>query len=170
MPDITIRLAKSDADFDATRALCHAWVDWQLEAFPERKEIIMTAFEPVSYARTLADLSVLHARPKGAILLAFLNDQPVGCVMYLEMAQGVAEIKRLFVDPAGRGHGLGRALLQEMFTYMRSDGYTKVQFSSARFLVHARHLYESVGFKDIEQPAGVPAKLREAVYFMERAL
>ena len=38
------------------------------------------------------------------------------------------------------------------------------------FLEHARALYESVGFKDIAQPEGLPDYLRDFVYFMERPL
>jgi GNAT superfamily N-acetyltransferase len=79
-------------------------------------------------------------------------------------------VKRLFVDESGRGHGLGRALLKEMFERMRDDGYVTVRFSSARFLAHARELYESVGFTDIAQPDDFPEALREIVYFMERQI
>jgi GNAT superfamily N-acetyltransferase len=170
MAATSIRAAETDADFDAARDLCRAWVDWQLKVFPHMRDKILAKFEPVEYARTLADLPMIHARPKGAILLASLSGAPVGCVMYDEMEPGVAEIKRLFVEEAGRGHGLGRTLLTSMMAQMRSDGYATVRFSSARFLTHARALYESVGFVDIPHPADFPAKLRDVAYFMERRL
>lgn len=170
MPKTSISLAETEADFDAARVICRAWVDWQLKTFPHLRDKILIAFEPAAYAKTLVDLPILHARPKGAILLARLDGLPVGCVMYHEMEPGVAEIKRLFVDEAGRGHGLGRALLLSMFEHMRADGYKTVRFSSARFLLHARALYESVGFHDIPSPTGFPEGLRDVVYFMEQPL
>jgi GNAT superfamily N-acetyltransferase len=170
LPKVTISRAETQADFDHARSLCNAWVDWQLKVFPEYRNEIHKVFEPVAYARTLAELPVIHARPKGAILLAALDGRPAGCVMYLEMEPGVAEIKRLFVDESGRGHGLGQALLTEMFAHMRADGYKTVRFSSARFLTHARSLYEKVGFADIPQPPDLPEHLRGIVYFMERPL
>lgn len=170
MPSIGIRLAETDDDLEAARALCRAWVEWQLKVFPEQRDKILTVFEPAAYARTLAELPMIHARPKGAILLATLDDRPVGCVMYMEHVPGVAEVKRLFVEEAGRGHGLGRALLSEMFARMRDDGYDRVMFSSARFLTHARALYESMGFADMPAPQDFPDELRDTVYFMERAL
>ncbi len=71
---------------------------------------------------------------------------------------------------AGRGHGLGRALLTKMLASMKSDGYAIARFSSARFLIHARALYEAMGFHDIPQPPDFPEELRETVYFMERPL
>jgi len=170
MPETIIYRAETQADFDAARLLCQAWVDWQLKTFPDLRDTILTAFEPAAYAKTMADLAHIHARPEGAILLARLNRRAVGCVMYHKMENGVAEVKRLFVDESGRGHGLGKALLLEMFTHMRHDGYAIARFSSARFLIHARALYDSVGFHDIAQPPDFPDTLRKVVYFMERAL
>ena len=164
--EVVVRRAESAADFDRVRALCRAWPEWQLKTYPELREEILFEFEPESYARRLAALETIHARPKGAVLLAELEGQAVGCVMYLEMAPGVAEVKRLFVDEAGRGHGIGRALLEEMFARMRADGYRTARFSSARHLSHARRLYESLGFRDIPAPEGYP----DFVYFMERPL
>lgn len=170
MPEISIRRAQTDDDVEAVRSLCRVWPEWQLKVYPDLRDVILQKFEPVAYARLLADLPQIHARPRGAMLLAHLDGRPVGCVMHEEMAPGVAEVKRLFVDEHGRGHGLGRALLHQMFAQMRGDGYETARFSSARFLTHARWLYESVGFIDIAQPEGFPAALRDLVYFMERPL
>lgn len=170
MPQIDIHLAETDDDHAAIRAFCHDWVDWQLRTFPDKHDKILTVFEPVQYAATLAALPQIHARPKGAILLARLDGAPVGCVMYHDWEPGVAEVKRLFVAEAGRGHGLGRALLTAMLEAMKSDGYAIARFSSARFLTHARALYEAMGFQDIPQPPDFPDALRDTVYFMERPL
>ena len=165
-----IRLADTEADFDEARALGRIWVDWQLKVYPELREPILAYFDPVEYAQTLAALPVVHARPKGAVLLADLGGSAVGCVMYLEFEPGIAEVKRLFVDEAGRGHGLGRKLLEAMFDQMRGDGYQKVRFMSAHFLTHARKLYESVGFQDMPLPDDYPDEYRDLDYFMERLL
>lgn len=165
-PNLTIRAAESEDDLDAVRALCRRFVDWQLEAVPDRSDDIHSYFEPEAFARTLAELPLIHARPKGAILLARLDGQPVGCVMYREFETGIAEIKRLFVDESGRGHGIGRALLTDMFGRMRGDGYDAVKFYSANFLTHARQLYESLGFTEIPTEPGTSGY----VYAMERPL
>lgn len=166
MPDIRIDRAETDADFEAARTLCRAWVAWQLKAFPDLRDKILAKFEPVAYARLLEQLPAIHAHPGGAVLLARIDGRPLGCVMYDQWAPGTAEIHRLFVDEAGRGHGLGFALLTTMFDHMRADGYHTVRFSSARFLTHARALYERAGFHDIPSPEGAP----DHVYFMEQRL
>ena len=167
---VSIIIASSEVDFEAARDLCRDWVKWQVKAFPEKKDIILKAFEPVEYANTLTNLSTIHARPKGAILLATLNKKYVGCVMYHELIPKTAEIKRLFVRESARGHGVGHLLLTEMFEFMKNDGYERTQFNSARFLTHARHLYEKAGFQEIPLPKETPKEMAEIVYFMERDL
>lgn len=170
MSDVTVALALSDADVNAVRVLCQDWIDWQLKTFPEERERILKVFDPVIYAQTIADLPTIHARPKGAILLGTVKKAPGGCVMYQELEPGVAEVKRLFVRENARGHRLGEALLTGMFDQMRADGYKTVRFSSAKFLIHARSLYERVGFTDIPHPEGWPDFLRPITYHMERPL
>jgi ribosomal protein S18 acetylase RimI-like enzyme len=90
--------------------------------------------------------------------------------MYGEASTGVAEFNRMFVSVSGRGHGLGRKILNQMVEQMIADGYTRVFFSSATFLTHARAMYEAAGFVLMPQPKDFPKKLRDKVYFMERLL
>ena len=170
MPDITVDLARNDADYDAARGLCREWRDWHWAAFPKDGPRDGNPLDPVTFQAVIDDLPRIHARPRGAIVLAKVDGTAMGCVMYHELTPDVAEIKRLFVRPGGQGLGLGRLLLERMFASMRQDGYRNVHFSSARFLTHARRLYESVGFHDIPHPDGFPDTLRGFVYFMERSL
>jgi GNAT superfamily N-acetyltransferase len=170
VPAIAIRQAETEADFKAAQRLCHEWLDWHWQAFPEDGPRQDNPLDPVKYQDIIDNLQHLHARPRGAILLAEVDGRAVGCVMYHELEPGTAEVKRLFVNQDGRGFGLGRLLLERMFTAMNSDGYRTVMFSSARFLTHARQLYESVGFRDMPHPDGFPEGLRGFVYFMQRPL
>ena len=101
---VSIITAASEVDYEAARDLCRDWVKWQVKVFPEKKDIILNVFEPVEYANTLKNLSMIHARPKGAILLATLNKKYVGCVMYHELIPTTAEIKRLFVRAVSYTH------------------------------------------------------------------
>jgi GNAT superfamily N-acetyltransferase len=117
------------------------------------------------------DLPHLHARPTGGILIGSVKGQDVGCVMYNAAPQsGTAVFNRMFVNEAGRGHGVGGKMLDAMFKQMVEDGYGKVRFSSATFLTHARKMYEAAGFTSIPQPEGIPEVWRDRVYFMERDL
>ncbi len=170
MPAISVRMAHVDVDFEVARALCREWLDWHWKAFPEDGPREGNPMDPRVFQSVMDELPQIHARPSGGILLAEVDGLPAGCVMYHEMEPDVAEIKRLFVNEAGRGHGIGRLLLERMFEAMIADGYRTVRFSSAKFLSHARRLYESAGFLDIPHPQGFPDHLRSFVYFMERPL
>ena len=122
------------------------------------------------FESTISDLERLHARPKGAILIAFLDGNPVGCVMYNEAQPGLAVFNRMFVSEGGRGYGLGHLMLERMFEQMLADGYEKVFFSSAKFLTHAKAMYESAGFVHMPHPIDFPNQWHDYVYFMQRPL
>ncbi|MBI5087543.1 MAG: GNAT family N-acetyltransferase, partial [Actinobacteria bacterium] len=47
----------------------------------------------------------------GEFVIAWLDGAPVGCGAYRSIGNGTAEIKRMFVRPAARGHKVGAAVL-----------------------------------------------------------
>ena len=171
MTEISIRIAATEAEFEVARDMCRAWLDWHWENYPddwplEGNPMARDKFQPI-----MEDLETIHARPEGAIVVAFLEGQPVGCVMYNKSErEGVAVFNRMFVTEAGRGHGIGGKMLECMFEQMVADGYQKVLFSSAKFLTHARAMYQKAGFEDAPHPDDFPDEWRDYVYFMERSL
>lgn len=170
MNEAKIRLVAGEEDVEAVRALCREFVTWQLREFPHLREKIRAYFEPGRWERTLADLPRIHARPDGAILLATLGGAPVGCIMHREAAPGVAEVKRLFVTDAARGHGVGRALVTGMLDQAARDGYRTVRLDTAKFLTAAIGLYGKMGFRECPPFDGVPPDAAEVAVFMERPL
>lgn len=171
LANVLIRMAQDPADFEAARALCREWLDWHWRNYPSDWPTGADhPMDPERFEAIIQDLPSLHARPRGGILIASVAGQAVGCVMYHEAGSDVAEFNRMFVSDDGRGHGIGRLLLEAMFERLIADGYRKVFFSSARFLTHARAMYESAGFTGIPHPENFPDEWRNRVYFMERAL
>jgi ribosomal protein S18 acetylase RimI-like enzyme len=67
---------------------------------------------------------------------------------------GVSEIKQLWVDPAFRGQGHGRALLDAMVEEARRRGVSRVWLASYDFQAPA--MYERAGFKRIAELDGWP--------------
>ncbi|KAK7950997.1 N-acetyltransferase [Apiospora aurea] len=63
-----------------------------------------------------------------------------------------AEIKRLYVDPAARGHRLGRALFAAVLAEARAKGYDEVVLDTLAHMVEARRIYEREGFAALEEP------------------
>ena len=171
MAEIIVRLASDKHDFDAARTLCLEWLDWHWKNYPaDWPRDDDHPMNPQRFKAALEALPDLYKRPLGGVLIASVDGKPAGCVMYGEASTGVAEFNRMFVSVSGRGHGLGRKILNRMVEQMIADGYTRVFFSSATFLTHARAMYEAAGFALMPQPKGFPKKLRDKVYFMERLL
>lgn len=171
MTDIRIRLAEDPGDFEDARALCWEWLDWHWRNYPGDWPLGADhPMDPERFEAIVEDLPALHERPRGGILIASVDGQAVGCVMYHEAAAGIAEFNRIFVSEKARGHGLGQLMLSHMFEQLIIDGYRKVFFSSATFLTHAREMYKAAGFSDIPHPEGFPDAWRNRVYFMERSL
>ena len=167
----SVRMAENADDFDIARTLCREWLDWHWNHYPsDWPKAADHPMDPQKFETIVQDLPKLHRRPRGGILIGSVGGNAAGCLMYHEAVPGTAEFKRMFVNENGRGHGLGRLMLERMFEHMISDGYQKVFFSSATFLTHARAMYERAGFLGIPHPAGFPDEWRDRVYFMERTL
>jgi GNAT superfamily N-acetyltransferase len=66
------------------------------------------------------------------------------------VAPGVVEIKRMWLEPAARGRGLGRFLLKSLENRARSLGGRRVILAVNESLVEAFGLYVSAGYEEIE--------------------
>jgi GNAT superfamily N-acetyltransferase/DNA-binding MarR family transcriptional regulator len=101
-----------------------------------------------------------HYRPpEGAFLVAWSDDLPVGCVSIRPLQPGMAEVKRLWVDPDARGQGLGRRLMRAIETRGRELGYTRARLDSNTALADAIALYRSDGWTEIDPYTGPPANI-----------
>ncbi|WP_426563490.1 GNAT family N-acetyltransferase [Angustibacter sp. McL0619] len=80
---------------------------------------------------------------------------------YADVArEGEAEFRMLAVDPAARGLGLGRVLVEECVARARAAGARRLVLSTRSMMTPAVGLYESMGFvrrpeRDWEPMAGV---------------
>ncbi len=121
------------------------------------------------FAAELAGLPGAYAPPAGALLLARGADRtPLGCVALRPMAEaGLAEMKRLFVAPAGRGRGLGRALAEAALAAAEARGYREMRLDSLPTMATAIALYRMLGFREIAPYYPTPVA---GTVFLARAL
>jgi len=91
-----------------------------------------------------------YAPPRGAVLLATLDDEVVGCVALRPLEGDTCEMKRLYVTPEGRGHGVGRRLVAEIVDEARRIGYAAMRLDTVPSMQAARRLYAAFGFEPIE--------------------
>jgi GNAT superfamily N-acetyltransferase len=112
----------------------------------------------------MADLATTYAPPKGCLLLA-LDDAggPVGVVGVRPFGDEDAELKRMYVTPAARGTGAGRALAEAAVARARDAGHRRVLLDTVAGLATAIAIYRDLGFVEIDAYRYNP--LPDARYF-----
>lgn len=83
------------------------------------------------------------------LLLAYRHDQPAGCVAIQQLEESICEMKRLFVDPAFRGYGIGRRLVAAIIDGARARGFQYMRLDSHPSMTVAQKLYGEFGFREI---------------------
>ncbi len=113
-------------------------------------------FDPTFEAYVAAPLAqfVLSRSPRGRLWIAERGDQLAGCVAIVEHSPRVAQLRWFLVDPAFRGEGLGRRLLDEAIAFCRVSGYDRVMLWTVSALTAAAHLYRAAGFRKVEEKPG----------------
>ncbi len=92
-----------------------------------------------------------YVAPLGAIWLAQSGDDAIGCVALRPLSEGTGEVKRMYVDSAWRGRGVGRALLETLIAHARTLGYHHLRLGTLGDMNAAQSLYRSLGFAPIER-------------------
>ena len=90
-----------------------------------------------------------YAAPSGRLLLASINGSAIGCVALRAFGGSRCEMKRLFVRPAGRGLGVGRALVTRVMDEAGAIGYAVMVLDTLPVMAEAQALYHAFGFRDI---------------------
>src|SRR3984893_2955393 len=70
--------------------------------------------------------------------IADIDGAPVGSVFLVRHSDEIAKLRLLLVDPAGRGHGLGKKLVGECVSFAKACGYRKITLWTQSILVAAR--------------------------------
>ena len=99
----------------------------------------------------LAHLPGDYSPPRGRLLLARVDGAPAGCVGLHAFSGDIAEIKRLYVKPEFRGHGLGRQLADKAIAEAKKIGYSRLRLDSVEDTMRtAVAMYRAMGFREIK--------------------
>jgi putative acetyltransferase len=103
-----------------------------------------------NFDRELANLPRDYAPPDGRLLLAEYEGQLAGCVALHKLADGICEMKRLYLRPQFRGKRLGRALADRIIAEARQIGYKRMRLDTVEpVMKDAVAMYRRIGFREI---------------------
>jgi putative acetyltransferase len=88
-------------------------------------------------------------QPRSGFLLVRWQGEAIGCGAYRPLEDDIAEIKRMYVEPAFRGRGIGRRLLAALEECARQAGYARVWLETGTAQPEALRLYEASGYRVI---------------------
>ncbi|MFH7566056.1 GNAT family N-acetyltransferase [Oceanimonas smirnovii] len=94
-----------------------------------------------------------HYRPENnsRYFVARLNGEIVGGAGIAPLGN-ICELKKLFLLPGARGHGLGRQLAEACLAFATERGFTACYLDTLGNMTAAIRLYEQLGFQHLEAP------------------
>ena len=132
-------LDADESDLDGVRRLLHDYAS----SLPFELDF-------QDFDRELAALPGAYAPPLGALLVARLSGEVVGCVALRPLGGTTCDLKRLFVAAPARGTGLGRRLAEAALDRADRLGYRRVLLDTTPGMEAAQALYRELGFRETE--------------------
>ncbi|MBN2591103.1 MAG: GNAT family N-acetyltransferase [Sedimentisphaerales bacterium] len=159
---LNIFTVKTKEDIDNVKKLFYEYLAYLKKEFYEYADMAWYIEYYQSYENEIENLPGDYQLPKGCILLAKYDNEPVGCVALDEQSDGICEMKRLYIQPNYQREGVGTALCKALIYEAKKIGYSKFRLATA--LEPAKQLYKALGFVEIEPFDHVPVS---GVIYME---
>lgn len=140
-----LQLREGYSDGDTVRELFWEYTEYLISQDANFRHYL----ELQNYDGELEHLGEKYGRPSGRLYVAYWDGKPAGCIALLPSEDQSAELKRLYVRPAFRGHGIAKALVERLLSDARGIGYSYVRLDTLPFLVEAIALYRKFGFYEI---------------------
>src|SRR5262245_28705109 len=131
---VVVRGAELPGDLDAVRRLWLAYLTWGNDEMEARHGFRLPVAETVE--RDIEAIDKFQP-PDGRLLLALAGGVSVGTACLRWLAPGTCEIKRMWVEPAYRRAGTGRAMLERLIAEAGEAGYVRVRLDSPDFMTAA---------------------------------
>jgi putative acetyltransferase len=87
--------------------------------------------------------------PIDTVVIAYDNEQPVGCGCFKVFDEDTIEIKRMFVRNEYRGKRISKKILHELETWSKNLGYKRAVLETGSLQQEAIGLYLNSGYKGI---------------------
>jgi len=170
----TLRIADPVADRAALLALNVEYVSWvfaEIEAMSGMTARAILGAEVADYVATVIDKVCGDPPPRGVFYLVEDGGELLAMGGLRRSEDGIAELKRVYVRPAGRGRRLGEAIARRLVEDARAFGYRRVRLDTLPFMQSAQALYAAMGFVDrAPYPVEMPEAFHAHIRYMELAL
>ncbi len=83
--------------------------------------------------------------------IAQMGGAVVGSVFLVRQSNAVSKLRLLYVEPAARGLGIGKRLVDTCIRFARRAGYRKLALWTQSELLPARRIYERSGFRLVRE-------------------
>ncbi|MBE2316150.1 GNAT family N-acetyltransferase [Solirubrobacter sp. CPCC 204708] len=144
------RLTRRD-DLSAVEALLAAYGAAVAERAQREYGLVLAELAPG--ADLLTEIEPLLDAPN-VLYVAEVDGQASATGALRHLGDGVGEIKRMYVEPAARRRGIGRAVLSALIGDAQRAGLTRLRLETAPWMAEAHGLYASAGFVDHDPYAG----------------
>lgn len=95
--------------------------------------------------------------------VVYADNLPIGCVAYRQKADGVGEVKRLFIRKEYRGKGISKELLKTVENHAKEQGCHMLFLDTRITLEPAVSIYRAFGF-DIVFQQGLYIQMEKKLY------
>jgi GNAT superfamily N-acetyltransferase len=102
-------------------------------------------------ARVVAEMTAAPDPARERCWIAERDGQRLGCLFLSRDDSDTARLRLLLVEPAARGQGLGRRLVEAAVAFARRAGYREMVLWTHRELHAARRLFAGAGFRKTEE-------------------
>ena len=170
MATVTIREATRPDDFAGFGRLVVTYEGWLRDRYATTPGFVDGVLAHQDLAAELTSLPERYGPPHGATMLAEQGDLLVGAVAYHDLGDGTCEMKRMYVDDAVQGQGIGRRLCVALVDRATAAGFSAMRLDTGRLNTEAMALYESLGFRERGAYRDYPDHVVEHLRFFERPL
>ena len=170
---VTVRVgdAESDEDLDEVRRLFREFVVWHRARQGQNADLLAAYFDDAGWQAELDGLPGAYAATEGgALLLATSGSTAVGCGALRQLNNESCEMKRMYVDDAGRGQGVGRVLGEAMVDGRATSATPPCTWTPAWSSTRRSGCTGGLGFEEIEPYYDVAPDMRGWLAFFRLVL
>ncbi|MDF1671543.1 MAG: GNAT family N-acetyltransferase [Roseovarius sp.] len=118
---------------------------------PRHLEAQFEAYIAAALREEIDDIACYYGARSGRFFVATVVDQFAGMFGLEQAVSNVAEVRRMYVHPRFRGHGIGRILLAHAEREARRAKHALLILSTSELQTAALTFYRTAGYREVRQ-------------------